>query len=123
MTTLRTYRVTVATADGQPLFTVVVGREPIDGAKPAPGPVPAPADGHSHDGSAAGEDADTRMTEPQKRYLFRLLAQQGVAGKAAEAHLKQAFQVSTLREISKAAASQRIDEMLADQKEANHAHA
>ena len=31
------------------------------------------------------------MTDPQKRYLFRLLGAQGVQGKDAEAHLKQYF--------------------------------
>ena len=61
------------------------------------------------------------MTEPQKRYLFRLLAQQGMDGKAAEAHLKETLQVTALREVSKAAASQLIEQMVATQKENGHA--
>ena len=63
------------------------------------------------------------MTEPQKRYLFRLLAQQGVDGRNAEVHLKQAFQVTALRDVSKAAASQLIEQMVADQKEVRHGDA
>ncbi len=58
------------------------------------------------------------MTEPQKRYLFRLLAQQGVEAKKAEAHLKDYFRVQNLRDVSKAGASQLIEQMIADQKEA-----
>ena len=63
------------------------------------------------------------MTEPQKRYLFRLLAQQGIDGKAAEGHLKEIFQVTTLREVSKMVASQLIEQMVATQKENGHARA
>ena len=61
------------------------------------------------------------MTEPQKRYLFRLLAQQGIDGKAAEGHLKETFQVATLREVSKTTASQLIEQLIASQKENGHA--
>lgn len=74
-------------------------------------------------GPATGGNGESRMTEPQKRYLFRLLAQQGVDGKGAEAHLKQAFQVTALREVSKSAASQLIEQMVADQKEVRHGNA
>src|SRR5262245_43153873 len=96
----RTYRFTVTTPDGQPVFTVLIARERSEAAKAAeasppsvPVPMPAPAPGQASSGNG-----EPRMTEPQRRYLFRLLAQQGVDGKAAEVHLKQLFQVATLRE-------------------------
>jgi len=63
------------------------------------------------------------MTEPQKRYLFRLLAQQGIEATAVEGHLKEVFQVATLREVSKTAASQLIEGLITTQKEVGHAHA
>jgi len=63
------------------------------------------------------------MTEPQKRYLFRLLAQQGIDAKAVEGHLKEVFQVATLRDVSKTAASELIEEIITTQKEVSHAHA
>ena len=40
------------------------------------------------------------MTAPQKRYLFRLLADQGMEGDSAYQYLKDHFQVSALSEIT-----------------------
>src|SRR5262245_38357121 len=119
----RTYRLTATTLDGQPVFTLLITREHTEIQKSAPVPAaPAPVIARPA-GPAAGANGEARMTEPQKRYLFRLLAQQGVDGKGAEAHLKQAFQVAALRDVSKAAASQLIEQMVADQKEVRHGHA
>jgi|SRR5713101_9258219 len=116
----KTYRLNVTTTEGQPLFTVLITRErsevenpDLPSAPPARVPAPPP-------GPALSGNGEPRMTEPQRRYLFRLLAQQGLDGKAAEAHLKRAFQVTTLREVSKASASHLIEQMVADQKEAAH---
>jgi hypothetical protein len=120
----RTYRFTVASPEGQPLFTVLITRERTEIPKPVPASVsPAPAPARPVNGPTTSNDGDARMTEPQKRYLFRLLAQQGVDGKAAEAHLKQFFRVNTLREVSKTAASHLIERMVADQKEVGHGNA
>lgn len=52
------------------------------------------------------------MTDAQKRYLFRLLAEQGLDGEAAYQHLKDLFQVSSLSEISKMEASREIDQLV-----------
>ena len=55
---------------------------------------------------------DEMMTPPQKRYLFRLLAAQGIEGKQAEAHLTEYFKVTSLAEVPKAAASGYIDQLV-----------
>ncbi len=123
MTNPRTYRFAVTTLDGQPVFTLLITREHMDTQKSAPAPAPSAPVTTRPNGPAAGGNGEARMTEPQKRYLFRLLAQQGVDGKSAEAHLKQVFQVTTLREVSKIAASQLIEQMVADQKEVRHGNA
>ncbi len=52
------------------------------------------------------------MTEGQRRYLFRLLAGQGLRQGAAEEHLKEVFAVRALSEVSKAAAGEMIDRLL-----------
>jgi len=52
------------------------------------------------------------MTEGQRRYLFRLMANQGYQREAAEARLKDIFEVSSLSEITKPAAMQMIDRLL-----------
>src|SRR5262245_36493222 len=123
-TSNRTYRFTVNSLDGQPLFTLLITRQgQLDIQKSAPASATAaPVIARPH-GPAGGGSGEARMTEPQKRYLFRLLAQQGVDGKGAEAHLKQVFQVTALRDVSKAAASQLIEQMVADQKEVRHGNA
>ena len=120
---LRTYRLTVTTLDGQPLCTVLITRDRREPAASAEVSPAAAIPSTRPNGSVHRNDEDPRMTEPQKRYLFRLLAQQGIDGKNAEAHLKKTFQVATLREVSKTTASQLIEQMVANQKEAGHERA
>ena len=55
---------------------------------------------------------DVPMTDAQKRYLFRLLADRGIEGEAAHRHLKEAFGVDSLGRITKFEASNAIDRML-----------
>jgi hypothetical protein len=82
--------------------SVVVEVEPVNG-DPAP---PSPrTDG-------------PRMTENQRRFMFRLLAGQKVEGKDAERHLLDYFKVRALSEITKAQASEYIEVLVADQKDA-----
>jgi len=104
----QTYRVTLRYPDGTAMFMGTVHAEEIVEipAKDRPSPHSQPA--------ADGE----RMTDPQKRYLFRLLGAQGVEGKKAEEHLKAYFGVSRLFDIPKQAASQYIDELAKDRKDA-----
>lgn len=60
---------------------------------------------------------DAFMTDAQKRYLFRILADQGKEGEEAHEHLKnKIFQVSSLKEVTKLEASQAIERLLAGPK-------
>jgi hypothetical protein len=117
------YRLTITTADGQPLCQVLINRERTEPAIPAPAVAPVAEVPAHPNGPVPSVEEDPRMTEPQKRYLFRLLAQQGLDAKAAEGHLTQVLHVATLREVSKTAASQLIEQLITTQKEASHAHA
>ena len=56
------------------------------------------------------------MTAPQKRYLFRILADKGIEGDEALQHLKDLFQVDSLREITKLQASKMIERLLEEAK-------
>ena len=105
-----THRITLKTADGTTLFTGMVSAEeiietPARSSRPTTNDQP-PADN--------GE----RMTDPQKRYLFRLLGAQGTEGKKAEDHLKSYFGVARLTDIPKDAASKYIDQLAKDKKDA-----
>ena len=95
--TKQTFRVSVPG-----LGSVVVDVEPVNGEPAASGP---------------RSDNAPRMTENQKRFMFRLLAGQKVEGKEAERHVLDYFKVRSLSEISKAQASQYIEELVADQKD------
>ena len=53
------------------------------------------------------------MSEAQRRYLFRIMAGQGYQKEAAENRLKDIFEVGSLSEITKVAATKMIDELLA----------
>jgi len=62
---------------------------------------------------ASSETNGAMMTEAQRRYLFRLLAEKkNLKGKEAEIHLKRAFGVPALASIDKASASQYIDQLV-----------
>ena len=64
------------------------------------------------------------MTEAQRRYLFRLLAGQGLDNEAAHEHLLERFRVDSLAKVTKAAATRLIDAILENGDEAAaHAHA
>jgi hypothetical protein len=59
---------------------------------------------------------DEPMTDAQKRYLFRILAEQGIEGDKAHQHLKNLFQVDSLKEVSKLEASRMIERLLEENK-------
>jgi hypothetical protein len=60
---------------------------------------------------------ESMMTESQKRYLFRILAEQGFEPEAAHEELKKSFQVDHLKKVSKLEASREIDRRLEGLKE------
>jgi hypothetical protein len=112
------YQIILRHPDGRPLLRLIADCE-VEVINPSAPPVPdLPARRERPNGPAPAQGDEPRMTEPQKRYLFRLLAQQGIEGKNAEAHLRDYFRVQNLRDVSKAEASQLIEQMIADQKEA-----
>jgi len=52
------------------------------------------------------------MTEAQQRKLFRVLAERGIEGEKALAHLKNLFGVKFLKEVPKFEASRMIDQLI-----------
>ena len=90
---------------GEVLGEFIVEANPVPVAEAAPAQPEKPATNHN-----AGE----KMSEPQRRYLFRLLAAQKVTGKDAEKHLRDYFKVKGLDEVAKAAASDYISQLKKD---------
>ena len=104
-----TYRVTLKYPDGSTMFVGTVLAEEVVESPAREKPVQP----------ASSSNGGERMTDPQKRFLFRLLGAQGVEGKKAEEHLKTYFKVSRLVDIPKHAASSYIDQLVKDQKDAS----
>ena len=118
MANVKSYQIILRHPDGRPLLRLIADCE-VEVIDPSVPPVPdLPARRERQNGPAPAQGDEPRMTDPQKRYLFRLLAQQGVEGKKAEAHLREHFGVQNLRDVTKAGASELIEQMIADQKEA-----
>jgi len=63
----------------------------------------------------AGSQNGEMMSEAQRRYLFRILAEQGIEGDNAYIHLKNNFGVSNLKDVTKRDASTLISRLLEDQ--------
>ena len=82
-------------------------------AKPAPAPARPRGNGNGQPKAAprAGNGSEP-MSEAQRRYLFRLMAGQGYQKEAAEERLKDLFEVGSLSEVTKVAATKAIDQLL-----------
>lgn len=65
---------------------------------------------------ASSKTEEPLMTDAQKRYLFRILAENGIEGDKAHQQLKELFQVDSLREVSKLEASRMIERLLEEAK-------
>ena len=71
--------------------------------------------GNKGDGKGNPKQAgsnDAMMTDAQKRYLFRILAENGLEGEAAHEELKKAFGVDSLKKVTKLEASREIERRL-----------
>ena len=109
----------------------VVSFEELDGvsldrdSSPGPGAAPPRSPRHAKNGSpparprSSGPSRSPRsgngnepMSEAQRRYLFRIMAGQGLHKEGAEEHLKDLFQVDALTSVTKVAAIKLIDELL-----------
>lgn len=59
---------------------------------------------------------DDLMTDAQKRYLFRILAGNGLEADEAHEKLKELFQVDSLKDVTKVETSNAIEKLLEESK-------
>jgi hypothetical protein len=90
--------------DGLPNGQAAGGASGAEAQVPAP-PAGAPAPPRGGNGSVP-------MTEAQRRYLFRILAGQGLSGEAAHEKLKSLFGAESLKGVTKPQATSVIDQLL-----------
>ena len=62
--------------------------------------------------NTGNQNSDGSMTEKQRRFLFRLLAERNITGKQAENYMKKALNVTYLIQASKQKASELIEQLL-----------
>ena len=62
------------------------------------------------------KEDDSLMTDAQKRYLFRILAGNGLEADEAHEKLKDLFQVDSLKDVTKVEASNVIEKLLEESK-------
>ena len=97
---------------GESLFSIKIKETPFDtfdtdGSKVSK---------HSPGKANSNAVKDDIMSYAQKRYLFRLLAEQGFEGDQAHEYLKKKFRVNNLQDVTKFEASQVIEKLLEGQK-------
>lgn len=63
-------------------------------------------------GNGNGKNSDAKMTDAQRRYLFRLLAERGLEGEKAHQTLKETFNVTDLKTVPKLHASKLIEDLV-----------
>ena len=92
----------VKTADGKTIFSISIVENTAD----------EPKQEEADNGNGKSKKKEEFMTDAQKRYLFRLLSEQGLEEKEAHEALKKRFNVSTLKDATKLEASQAIEAIL-----------
>ena len=86
-------------------------RSPRHARTPTPARPRGNGNGTSKAAPTSGNGSEP-MSEAQRRYLFRLMAGQGYQKEAAEERLKDLFEVGSLSEVTKVAATKAIDQLL-----------
>lgn len=92
----------VRTADGKTIFSISIVENMVNESKQE----------ETDDGNGKSQKKEELMTDAQKRYLFRLLSDQGFEEKEAHEALKKRFNVTTLKKATKFDASQAIEAIL-----------
>ena len=104
MTTVPITRITLLLPNGTVICTALLESENHDP--------------NEHETPSTPSNGQLKITQPQRAYLFRLLAHKGMEEKAGEDYLKEHFTVGAVDDIPRNAASQLIKQLVAETKEA-----
>jgi hypothetical protein len=114
----------ICTIDGKVLFSFCItereGNEPFPDQPSKPGREQNDQDQtNGREKKNTNGSSEEKITDPQQRKLFRILAEQGLDGEKAHKELLKRFKVSDLTDIGKFEASRMIDSMLKAQNGGN----
>ena len=109
-------RIELRTPDGKVILVLHLSEEMAleDNKKASPEVKPEP--GKAKPQTSSPQNENPPMTDAQKRYLFRLLADQGIEGDKAHERLLELFQVDSLKEVTKLEASKMIERLIGEAK-------
>jgi hypothetical protein len=104
--------VDLRTVDGKVILVLYLYDKEIDLEDNQEQPAEKPEANKEKPKTGNPQDKESMMTDAQKRYLFRILAERGIEGDKAYDRLKELFQVDTLKEVTKLEASRAIESLL-----------
>ena len=113
----RTRLIEVKTAEGKLILSFVITEKPVMNENRS-APPENPRNDNKREPQRANNsgNGEAAMTDAQKRYLFRILADQGIDGDGAYEQLKKLFGTASLKEVSKFEASKMIERLLGETK-------
>lgn len=83
---------------------------------------PPPVQGPPGNGTASNSSHDLPMTDSQRRYIFKLLAEDGVPADKMADHLRELLRVDSLKELSRKQASAVIDYLTNENNDRTEVH-
>lgn len=113
-------RLELRTADGKVILVLYLYEEIAVEDQPKAKESPKPDAGTVKPQNSGSSKENPPMTDAQKRYLFRIMAEKGFENDQAYSKLKELFQVDSLREVTKLEASKMIERLLEEAKGESH---
>ena len=109
-------RIELRTPDGKVILVLHLLEEmALEDSSKAPSEK-KPDSGKTKPQTQGSQNENPPMTDAQKRYLFRLLADQRIEGDKAHERLLELFQVDSLKEVTKLEASKMIERLIGEAK-------
>ncbi|MCX6565122.1 MAG: hypothetical protein NTW38_01645 [Candidatus Aminicenantes bacterium] len=113
-------RMEVRTVDGKVILVLYLYEEIALEDQPKAKESPKPDAGQAKPQNSSPSKENPPMTDAQKRYLFRIMAEKGYENDQGYAKLKELFQVDSLKEVTKLEASRMIERLLDEAKGESH---
>jgi hypothetical protein len=103
------------TAEGKLIVSLYLVEKEMDSEGKSKSPGNKSPEPRTEKAQGSGTQNGELMTEAQRRYLFRILAEQGIEEDTAFERLKSLFDVTALKEVTKRDASAMISRLLEEQ--------
>jgi len=103
------------TAEGKLIVSLYLVEKEVESESKAKSPANRNPETRTEKSQGNSSQNGELMSEAQRRYLFRILAEQGIEGDAAFERLQSLFDVTALKDVTKRDASKMIERLLVEQ--------